>query len=120
MTCSSVSHLSWLGNVVPVLAVAQAIVVAYFWRTRLPLRSFLPPAIAVVVLVWGVLYYAPFESTATIGLPKGPAGDGCAGSSASGNSVIDLVAAMIMLLIAVGLTQLILIVTRRVLERRSG
>jgi hypothetical protein len=119
MTCSSVSHLSWLGNVVPVLAIGQAIAAAYFWRRRLPLSRFLPAAVVVVALVWGALYYAPFESTATIDLPKSPEAAACDDSSNSKNYVIDIVAAAITLLLAAGLTQLLLITTRRVLERRE-
>ena len=121
MNCAPVSHLAWMPLLLIPVVLAQWLMTAYRWKRRIALQRFLVASGVVLVAIWGVLLFAKTPSmTVQVPLPASGAGRDCSSVPTTASLQEDWPVAAIALLFAALLNWAILVLVRRMLERRAA
>jgi hypothetical protein len=111
MSNSPEFHFAWLNIYVAAISLVQVLLMGYRWRARTSLRRFTSFGVVLLALVWGAVFFVPFQSRATIEMPK-------AGTAPSVDAIVGTMTTLLLSCLVVGVNQLVLIGARRLAKRR--
>jgi hypothetical protein len=114
MNISQETHFAWTGSYILLVSLVQYVLVAYWWRNRTDRLPLMFGGLATLAL-WSMLLFIPFEShTMRIELPAVQRN-----SVEVLNTSASAITTFFVGIVVVGINQLILIGTRRLVNRKQ-